>query len=59
MFPGAVARANPGQFEGRVWRMSHPLVSAYRAGAEVANERATWHKRLATLPPVFSTSECL
>src|SRR5215213_3509015 len=24
-----------GQFEGRVWRMSHPLVSAYRAAAEL------------------------
>jgi hypothetical protein len=47
-----------GQFEGRVWRMSHPLVSAYRAAAEVANERATWHKRLATLPPLFPTTEC-
>jgi hypothetical protein len=47
-----------GQFEGRVWRMSHPLVSAYRAAAELGNDRDIWHKRIATIPPAFTVSEC-
>lgn len=47
-----------GQFEGRVWRMSHPLVSAYRAAAEIGNNRDIWHKRIATIPPVFTAAEC-
>jgi hypothetical protein len=46
------------QMEGRVWRMSHPLVSAYRAAAEIGNERDIWNKRLATLPPAFPLAEC-
>ncbi len=47
-----------GQFEGRVWRMSHPLVSAYRAAAELGNDRDIWHKRMATIPPGFTLAEC-
>src|SRR5688572_2689657 len=47
-----------GQMEGRVWRMSHPLVSAYRAAAEIGNERDIWNKRLATLPAAFPPAEC-
>jgi len=47
-----------GQFEGRVWRMSHPLVSAYRAAAELGNDRDIWHKRLASVPPGFTLAEC-
>jgi hypothetical protein len=47
-----------GQFEGRVWRMSHPLVSAYRAAAELGNDRDIWHKRIATVPPGFTLAEC-
>jgi hypothetical protein len=47
-----------GQFEGRFWRMSHPLVGAYRIAAELAHERAIWHQRLATAPPAFPLSEC-
>jgi hypothetical protein len=46
------------QMEGRVWRMSHPLVSAYRAAAEIGNERDIWDKRLATLPHAFPPAEC-
>jgi hypothetical protein len=46
------------QLQGRVWRMSHPLVSAYRAAAEIGNERDIWNKRLATLPHAFPPSEC-
>jgi hypothetical protein len=47
-----------GQMEGRVWRVSHPLISAYRAAAEIGNERDIWNKRLATLPHAFSPAEC-
>src|SRR5688500_5555480 len=47
-----------GQFEGRLWRMSHPLVSAYRAAAELGNDRDIWHKRIATIPPSFTVAEC-
>jgi len=46
------------QFEGRVWRMSHPLVSAYRAAAEIGHDRDIWHKRLATFPAAFPPAEC-
>src|SRR5262245_59298030 len=47
-----------GQMEGRVWRMSHPLVSAYRAASEIGNERDIWNKRLATFPHAFPPAEC-
>ncbi len=46
------------QMEGKVWRMSHPLVSAYRAAAEIGNERDIWNKRLATFPHAFPPAEC-
>jgi hypothetical protein len=46
------------QFEGRIWRMSHPLVTAYRAAAEIANDRQIWLKRLATAPAGFAAAEC-
>jgi hypothetical protein len=47
-----------GQFEGRLWRMSHPLVSAYRAVAEIGNDRDIWHKRITSVPPGFTITEC-
>lgn len=47
-----------GQFEGRVWRMSHPLVGAYRLAAQVAHGRQIWHKRLATPPVAYTESAC-
>ncbi|MDE3068113.1 MAG: hypothetical protein KGJ60_11255, partial [Verrucomicrobiota bacterium] len=28
-----------GQLEGRAWRLSHPLVGAYRLGAQLAHDR--------------------
>ena len=46
------------QFEGRIWRMSHPLVTAYRAAAEVGNDRQIWLKRLASPPASFAPAEC-
>ena len=47
-----------GQFEGRVWRLSHPLVGAYRLAAQIAHERQIWFKRLATPPVAFLESPC-
>src|SRR5687768_6671780 len=47
-----------GQFEGKLWRMSHPLVGAYRAAADIAQDRQIWHKRLATPPAAFPPAEC-
>jgi uncharacterized protein YbaR (Trm112 family) len=47
-----------GQFEGKVWRLSHPLMGAYRLAAHVAHERQTWFKRLATPPQAYSESPC-
>ena len=47
-----------GQFEGRSWRLSHPLVGAYRLAAQVAHSRQIWFKRLATPPAAFPESAC-
>jgi hypothetical protein len=47
-----------GQLEGRVWRLSHPLVTAYRLGAQVANRRQLWFQRLATPPAAYAASPC-
>ena len=47
-----------GQLEGKVWRLSHPLVGAYRLGAQLAHERQIWLKRLATPPAAYPESPC-
>ena len=47
-----------GQLEGRTWRLSHPLVGAYRLGAQLAHDRQIWHKRLATPPAAYLEAEC-
>jgi len=47
-----------GQFEGRAWRLSHPLVGAYRLAAQVAHDRQVWFKRLATAPAAYMESPC-
>jgi hypothetical protein len=47
-----------GQLEGRTWRLSHPLVAAYRLGAQQGHERQIWHKRLVTTPAAYSESNC-
>ena len=47
-----------GQLEGRAWRFSHPLVGAYRLGAQLAHERQIWFKRLATPPAAYAESAC-
>src|SRR6058998_2715072 len=47
-----------GQIEGRVWRLSHPLLGAYRLAAQLAEDRQIWHKRLATTPAAYSEASC-
>ena len=47
-----------GQIEGRAWRLSHPLLGAYRLGAQMAHDRQIWHKRLATPPAAYREAEC-
>jgi uncharacterized protein YbaR (Trm112 family) len=47
-----------GQLEGRAWRLSHPLVGAYRLGAQLGHERQIWLKRLATPPAAYPESPC-
>jgi hypothetical protein len=47
-----------GQLQGSAWRLSHPLVSAYRLVAQLAHDRQIWLKRLATIPAGYSTAPC-
>ncbi len=47
-----------GQLEGKVWRLSHPLLGAYRLGAQLGHERQIWFKRLATPPVAYTESPC-
>jgi hypothetical protein len=47
-----------GQLEGRVWRLSHPLVGAYRLAAQIGVDRQIWFKRLATPPQAYPESSC-
>jgi hypothetical protein len=47
-----------GQLEGKVWRLSHPLLGAYRLAAQLAHERQVWLQRLATPPAAYLESPC-
>jgi len=47
-----------GQFEAKAWRLSHPLLGAYRLAAQLAHERQIWFKRLATPPTAYVDSPC-
>src|SRR5204863_7124273 len=47
-----------GQIEGRVWRLSHPLLGAYRLAAQLAHDRQIWFKRLATPPAAYPEASC-
>lgn len=46
------------QFQGCGWRMSHPLLAAYRIAAHVGHDREVWLKRMATVPSAFAESAC-
>jgi hypothetical protein len=47
-----------GQLQGRAWRLSHPLIGAYRLATHIANDRQIWLKRLATVPAAYAESPC-
>src|SRR5438309_5736535 len=47
-----------GQLKGRAWRLSHPLLGAYRLAAQLAHDRQIWLKRLGTPPPSYSEATC-
>jgi hypothetical protein len=47
-----------GQLAGKTWRLSHPLLGAYRLAAQLAHERQIWLQRLVTSPPAYSESPC-
>lgn len=47
-----------GQIEGRVWRLSHPLLETYRLAAQLAHDRQVWLKRLATPPAAYAVAAC-
>jgi len=47
-----------GQLQGRCWRLSHPLLGAYRLAAQLAHDRQIWLKRLATPPRGYSEAAC-
>jgi hypothetical protein len=47
-----------GQIEGKPWRLSHPLLGAYRLAAQFAHERQIWFKRLANTPNAYGESPC-
>jgi hypothetical protein len=47
-----------GQLEGRVWRLSHPLLGAYRLAAQIGHQRQIWLKRLATPPAAYLQAPC-
>jgi hypothetical protein len=47
-----------GQLEGRTWRLSHPLLGAYRLAAQLAHQRQVWLKRLATPPASYAEAPC-
>jgi hypothetical protein len=47
-----------GQLVGKTWRLSHPLLGAYRLAAQLAHDRQIWLKRLAASPHGYSESPC-
>ena len=47
-----------GQLEGRAWRLSHPLLGAYRLAAQMAHQRQVWLQRLASPPASYAEAPC-
>lgn len=47
-----------GQFKGRVWRYSHPLIGAYRLAAIQGHDRQIWLKRLVSSPHGYTEATC-
>lgn len=47
-----------GQLEGKVWRMSHPLVGSLRLACQAGGDRSIWHKRLVSIPRAWTVASC-
>jgi hypothetical protein len=47
-----------GQIQGRVWRLSHPLIGCYRLAAQLAHERQVWLKRMVHAPDPYPEAQC-
>ena len=47
-----------GQLAGKAWRLSHPLLGAYRLAAQLGHGRQIWLQRLVATPPAYSESPC-
>src|ERR1039458_10339654 len=47
-----------GQVAGRAWRLSHPLLGAYRLAAQLGHDRQIWLKRLVATPHPYAESPC-
>ena len=47
-----------GQLAGRAWRLSHPLLGAYRLAAQVGHDRQIWLQRLANIPHAYGEAPC-
>ncbi len=47
-----------GQLHGKAWRLSHPLVGAYRLAAQIAHDRGLWHQRLVNFPTGYTAAPC-
>ena len=47
-----------GQIRGRCWRLSHPLLGAYRLAAQTAHDRQVWLKHLVQAPAEYPEAGC-
>ncbi len=47
-----------GQLHGKVWRLSHPLVGAFRLASHQGHERQIWLKRLVNIPMSYVEAPC-
>jgi hypothetical protein len=47
-----------GQFAGRVWRLSHPLLLTYELAARAAHDRQIWLKGMGIVPADYIPAEC-
>ena len=47
-----------GQLAGKSWRLSHPLIGAYRLAAQLGHDRQIWFKRMATPPADYLEAGC-
>ncbi len=47
-----------GQLQGRVWRLSHPLLGTYRLAAQIGHDRQIWLQRVATAPASYPEAAC-